>query len=583
MRVGYFVGLFCMTAFAFVACEKAGEDGGNKELRLTVDCSDLVADGVDKVTFTVKYGEEDVTAFAEIRDAATGEVLSGSEFSTDTVGSYEFVASYDGKKSNKVSVRAEAGAGLILLADRESIVCDGREAVTFTVMLDGDDVTKQASISDAATGEVLDGNEFATDVIGSYKFVASYNGQESNKVAVEVIAVSGELVLSVDKESIMNDGRDRATFTVTFEGQDVTVLATIVNQTSGETWDRGVHSFASYLSDEYEFKASYQGLQSNAVKVVVTREEANPLVIMATRPRIAADGSDATSFKVTYEGGDVTDAAKIKNLATGEYLESNSFSYSGDLQVVAFEAEYNGVVSEPVHVGFGDFYKNVLLYRFTATWCGPCSVFMSVLKVALGVYPDRLVEVAIHQSDMYTSNDNPLFLQYFSVPAIPAVFFDFDKKNQQDPSVMSVTDVVNIIKEYQATGAKVGIAMSSTVDAARNVKVTVRVTPSEAGSYLLGVALLEDGIEGPQNGTSGYIHDNTMRALATSLGGDSLGEVAENTEVVKEYTFSLEGYTDNCRVVAYVNTADGDVYATTNAASCPVNGRTDYRFETAAE
>ena len=582
MRVGYFVGLFCMTAFAFVACEKAGEDGGNKELRLTVDCSDLVADGVDKVTFTVKYGEEDVTAFAEIRDAATGEVLSGSEFSTDTVGSYEFVASYDGKKSNKVSVRAEAGAGLILLADRESIVCDGREAVTFTVMLDGDDVTKQASISDAATGDVLDGNEFATDVIGSYKFVASYNGQESNKVAVEVIAVSGELVLSVDKESIMNDGRDRATFTVTFEGQDVTVLATIVNQTSGETWDRGVHSFASYLSDEYEFKASYQGLQSNTVKVVVTREEANPLVIMATRPRIAADGSDATSFKVTYEGGDVTDAAKIKNLATGEYLESNSFSYSGDLKVVEFEAEYEGATSEPINVGFGDFYKNVLFCRFTATWCGPCTSFSSVLSAALEQYPDRLVQVAIHQNDEYTSNNYYDFASYFKFSGIPAIFFDFDKEGPSAVS-MSAADVVNTIKEYQATGAKVGIAMSSTVDAARNVKVTVRVTPSEAGSYLLGVALLEDGIEGPQNGTSGYIHDNTMRALATSLGGDSLGDVAENTEVVKEYTFSLKGYTDNCRVVAYVNTADGDVYATTNAASCPVNGRTDYRFETAAE
>ena len=148
---------------------------------------------------------------------------------------------------------------------------------------------------------------------------------------------------------------------------------------------------------------------------------------------------------------------------------------------------------------------------------------------------------------------------------------------------MSVTDVVNIIKEYQATGAKVGIAMSSTVDADRNVTVSVRVTPSEVGMYRLGVILLEDGIEGAQSGTSRFIHDNTMRALATSLGGDSLGEVAENTEVVKEYTFSLEGYTDNCRVVAYVNTADGDVYATTNAASCPVNGRTDYRFETAAE
>ena len=40
---------------------------------------------------------------------------------------------------------------------------------------------------------------------------------------------------------------------------------------------------------------------------------------------------------------------------------------------------------------------------------------------------------------------------------------------------MSAADVVNTIKEYQATGAKVGIAMSSTVDAARNVKVTVDV------------------------------------------------------------------------------------------------------------
>lgn len=581
----YFSYALCAAALAFASCTQPtnGNGGGDKDLVLSASKSEITADGTDKVTFTVKYGEEDVTANASIADAATGEVLSGSEFSTDTVGSYEFVASYDGKKSNKVSVRAEAGAGLILLADRESIVCDGREAVTFTVMLDGDDVTKQASISDAATGEVLDGNEFATDVIGSYKFVASYNGQESNKVAVEVIAVSGELVLSVDKESIMNDGRDRATFTVTFEGQDVTVLATIVNQTSGQAWAEGVHTFVSSASGEYEFKASYNDMRSNTVKVTVTMEAVNPLVLTATRPRIAADGSDATSFKVTYEGGDVTDAAKIKNLATGEYLESNSFSYSGDLQVVAFEAEYNGVVSEPVHVGFGDFYKNVLLYRFTATWCGTCSAFMSVLKVALGVYPDRLVEVAIHQSDMYTSNDNPLFLQYFSVPAIPAVFFDFDKKNQQGPSVMSVTDVVNIIKEYQATGAKVGIAMSSTVDADRNVTVSVRVTPSEAGMYRLGVILLEDGIEGAQSGTSRFIHDNTMRALATSLGGDSLGEVAENTEVVKEYTFSLEGYTDNCRVVAYVNTADGDVYATTNAASCPVNGRTDYRFETAAE
>ena len=387
----YFSYALCAAALAFASCTQPtnGNVGGDKDLVLSASKSEITADGTDKVTFTVKYGEEDVTANASIADAATGEALSGSEFATETAGSYEFVASYDGK--------------------------------------------------------------------------------ESNKVKVDATAVSG-LVLSVDKESIVNDGEDTATFTVTFDGNDVTAQATIVNQTSGQAWAEGVHTFVSSASGEYEFKASYNDMRSNTVKVTVTMEAVNPLVLT----------------------------------------------------------------------------------------------------------------VAIHQNDEYTSNNYYDFASYFKFSGIPAIFFDFDKEGPSAVS-MSAADVVNTIKEYQATGAKVGIAMSSTVDAARNVKVTVRVTPSEAGSYLLGVALLEDGIEGPQNGTSGYIHDNTMRALATSLGGDSLGDVAENTEVVKEYTFSLKGYTDNCRVVAYVNTADGDVYATTNAASCPVNGRTDYRFETAAE
>ena len=252
----YFSYALCAAALAFASCTQPtnGNGGGDKDLVLSASKSEITADGTDKVTFTVKYGEEDVTANASIADAATGEALSGSEFATETAGSYEFVASYDGK--------------------------------------------------------------------------------ESNKVKVDATAVSG-LVLSVDKESIVNDGEDTATFTVTFDGNDVTAQATIVNQTSGQAWAEGVHTFVSSASGEYEFKASYNDMRSNTVKVTVTMEAVNPLVLTATRPRIAADGSDATSFKVMYEGEDVTDAAKIKNLATGEYLESNSFSYSGDLQVVA--------------------------------------------------------------------------------------------------------------------------------------------------------------------------------------------------------------------------------------------------------
>ena len=100
--------------------------------------SEITADGTDKVTFTAKYGEEDVTANASIADAATcGEVLSGSEFATETAGSYEFVASYDGKESNKVKVDATAVSGLVLSVDKESIVNDGEDTATFTVTFDG--------------------------------------------------------------------------------------------------------------------------------------------------------------------------------------------------------------------------------------------------------------------------------------------------------------------------------------------------------------------------------------------------------------------------------------------------------------
>ena len=118
----------------------------DKDLVLSASKSEITADGTDKVTFTVKYGEEDVTANASIADAATGEVLSGSEFATETAGSYEFVASYDGKESNKVKVDATAVSGLVLSVDKESIVNDGEDTATFTVTFDGNDVTAQATI-----------------------------------------------------------------------------------------------------------------------------------------------------------------------------------------------------------------------------------------------------------------------------------------------------------------------------------------------------------------------------------------------------------------------------------------------------
>lgn len=484
----------------------------------------------------------------------------------------------------------------ILSADIPEFLADGTEKVTFTVTYNGVDVTAQATITNTTTNETLTTNEFSTTTPGTYTFTATYNEQTSETITVEALPTS-DLMLTVDKESIINNGEDVATFTVTYQGEDVTAQSVIINMTEADRWDTGVNTFTSQASGTYKFRANYQDLKSNDVTVTVTIEPQNPLVLRASTPRINANGSDAATFTVFYNGEDVTSQATITNATTQEAVAGNSFSSSA-AGLYQFTASYKDsstpdattITSDAITVACGDydFYKNVLLFRFTGSWCPGCGQFSPTLSAALESYPDRVEQLAIHYDDALTSNQVGSYLMYFSHKEYPTLYFDFDRtEGGQGVSClnMSAQEVVSMIQSYQATGAKAGIALTSTMED-RTAKVTVRVTPSESGEYFLGLAVAEDGIEGTQSGVEGtYINNDTFRALATSATGDALGSLQANTEITKEYTFDLSKYTDNCRIVAYVNVLDGqdkngkDIYLTTNAASCPINGTTDYRFE----
>ena len=87
-----------------------GCSGTTEDLNVTLeaDAQVISADGVSKVKFTVYEGNADVTADAQIVDAATGVALAGASFSTSVPGEYEFYADYNGTKSETVKVTAEA-------------------------------------------------------------------------------------------------------------------------------------------------------------------------------------------------------------------------------------------------------------------------------------------------------------------------------------------------------------------------------------------------------------------------------------------------------------------------------------------
>lgn len=465
---------------------------------------------------------------------------------------------------------------LELSADRKEITADGTDKTVFTVTYNGADVTAEARIIEVESNQPVTDHTFTTEEAGTYKFKATYDGKESNETTVTATAVSVGLILSSDKDRLISNGEDQVTFTVTYNGTDVTSSSTIVNINAGKPFPEGETTFSTNVSGVYEFKAGYDGMTSNIVKITAAPVAVNPLVLTSNTPRIAANGSDKAVFTVLYNNEDVTSEAKIKDLSTDQYLDTNEFSYSGTLPTVDFVAEYDGQTSNMINIGFGNFYKNVLMFRFTATWCGPCTQLGNVLEQVVKDYPDRLTQVAIHADDEYTSRSYQSFLNYFPGSAVPRVYLDFNSK--EIPISLSASEMVSLLKSQTDKGAGCGISITSVVED-RTAKVSIGVTAQTAGTYYIGVILVEDGLVGPQNGVTSYVHNNTLRTLATPIGGDPLGELAVNQQVMEEYSFNLKGFTDNCRVVVYVNTLDGGVYTTTNVASGPISGITDYRFE----
>ena len=75
---------------------------------------------------------------------------------------------------------------LVLSADREEIVADGKESVEFTVEADGVAVTFESQIF-SGDDILLDGNVFTSLVPGEYVFHAIYEDAVSNEVTVVVV------------------------------------------------------------------------------------------------------------------------------------------------------------------------------------------------------------------------------------------------------------------------------------------------------------------------------------------------------------------------------------------------------------
>ena len=269
-----FFNIFAVLALAlgFVACEGPNDEPQEaKKPVLTADKSSIVADGADKVTFTATV---DGVADAEIMIIALKDnsILEGNTFTTTTPGTYQFKAVYGNESSDVVEITATEAEKIISLeADKSEIVADDTEAVTFTVKVDGAEVSNGYEIINLNYNAALEGNTFTSDVAGEFKFQAKYDGKWlSNEVTITVKAVEKpvekELKIKATPNRIKADGSEEAVFTVLYGDEDVTADAEVYNTATQEVLEN--KKFSSSTVGSYNFRARYDG-QTTGVSAVV--------------------------------------------------------------------------------------------------------------------------------------------------------------------------------------------------------------------------------------------------------------------------------------------------------------------------
>lgn len=153
----------------------------------------IKADGGDIIRFTVTQGVNNVTDKTEIYveqyegtttiNTTVLNAITGYSFTTTNAGNYRVYA----KKGDLTSTYVEFTAiqPIILTVDKTSIIADGSDAATFTLMQNGVDVTTAEGTVIYVGDEVIT-NTFTTTIMGTYIAYATRDGIRSNGIEITV-------------------------------------------------------------------------------------------------------------------------------------------------------------------------------------------------------------------------------------------------------------------------------------------------------------------------------------------------------------------------------------------------------------
>lgn len=365
-KVLFFLTIFCLI---LSSCEK------DPVITLSVDKTVISADGKDIATFKVICNDEkDVTNDCRIIFSDSKKELGTTTFSTTEPNSYSFYAAYEDVVSNEISITAievedenedenedeeQIEAPIVLSASTDTITADGKDIITFTVMQDTVDVT--GSVKIFVNEKLINSNKYKTYFSGSYTVYAKKNDTIiSNEITFFAKEVGDDnndedeettIELAASKTTIVADGNDKVTFTVTENGKDITSEATIF---VGET-ELSLNAFTSTTAGTYTAYAMKDEVKSNEITITVEKvnepEPEKPITLTASTTNITANGSDAVTFTVMQDNNDVTNQSSI--FVNGSKLNGNKFTTYTSGSYTAY-AQKNEVKSNEITITVTD-------------------------------------------------------------------------------------------------------------------------------------------------------------------------------------------------------------------------------------
>ena len=292
-------------------------------------------------------------------------------------------------------------------------------------------------------------------------------------------------------------------------------------------------------------------------------EQGGELVITFDKDIITSDGKDFSTITVKFNGEPVTEGVEFFD-ADNEPFEIPDFKFSTSQEgEYEFWAAYKMSMSEPVVIKAvplsipepnkdsdpenTSFSRKVFLTQFTGTGCGYCPGMISVLDDLMddtGI-AGNVVLAAVHS---YNADDPA----YISAPSSGALggngypFLSIDLSVGYNDYTRKDPALVETISSRLSQKAKVGISVNPVLkDGYLVTKVSVKA--AEAGEYLVGAWLVEDGLFGTQADYLGIkdssfdTHNNCVRVADSKgegfagypVGALEVGQVVDKTFVMK--------------------------------------------------